>query len=141
MSKHLSILKILHWGSLLNLHCAPAKCTFSTTARKKICSLELKGVYSVVDCVKCVPLPIKKTHMSNIQKQTPIVTKPSPMVPLVKSHHSSKKHNYSYHWYKWKAPLSIGTPFVNCISFLLECISNLSICAIGSDQLFHWKSN
>ena len=59
-------------------------------------------------------------HMSNIHKQIPIVKKPSPMVPLVKNHRSSKKPYDSHHWHKWKAPQSIGIPFVNCISLLLE---------------------
>ena len=49
-------------------------------------------------------------HMSNIHKQIPIVKKPSPMVPLVKNHHSSKNPYDSHHWYEWKAPQSIGIP-------------------------------
>ena len=31
-----------------------------------------------------------------------------------------KKPYDSHHWYEWKAPQSIGIPFVNCISLLLE---------------------
>ena len=36
--------------------------------------------------------------INTMQMQTPIVKKPSPMVPLVKNHHSSKKPYNSYHW-------------------------------------------
>ena len=44
------------------LYCTPAKCTLSTTAQS-VLSLDLKGVTSVVGCVKCVPLHVEKKRM------------------------------------------------------------------------------
>lgn len=67
-----------------------------------------------------VPFP---PRMSNIHEQIPIVKTPSPIVPLVNDHCSSKKAHSSYHWYKWKAPQLIGGPFVNCISLTLNILS------------------
>ena len=70
--------------TILNCHlyCTPAKCIFPVTDRN---IFELKGVTFVVDCVKCVPIPIEKkkkkpgwpTSMGSWKLDDPPLTKGS----------------------------------------------------------------
>jgi len=56
-----SFLLLYSFYSALNCHlyCIPVKCMFSTMARKVV-----GGVTSVVDYVKCVPIPVIRNRMT-----------------------------------------------------------------------------